>query len=103
MIVLSFYYKHGVPFDADYYMNKHVPMVKEAIVDMGATKCEVKKFLTAPDGSTPLYQYSFSIFFESREALDLFFAHPKLPAFQADVPNYYEGNPDVYIEKLLQA
>lgn len=101
MIVLSFYYRHGVSFNAEYYFNKHVPMVKNAIIDMGANRCEVKKYITSADGSTPPYQFSFSLFFESKEALDFFFAHPTLPELQGDVPNYYEGNPDVFIEEVL--
>ncbi|MGE5703719.1 MAG: EthD family reductase [Clostridia bacterium] len=101
MIALTFYYKHGVSFDADYYLSKHVPMVKKAIVNMGAKSCEVKKYIASADGSTPLYQYSFSIFFESQEALDSFFVHPTLPELQSDVPNYYAGNPDVLIENVI--
>lgn len=102
MIVLSFYYKQGVSFNEEYYFNSHIPLVNSEVFKMGVSKCDVKKFVTSADGSIPPYRFSFSLYFESQEALDSFFANPKLKDLQQDVQNYYAGHPDVFIEELIQ-
>lgn len=100
MIVLSFYYKQGISFNEDYYYKHHIPLVKSEVFNMGACKYEVKKFVTSTDSSVPPYQFSFSLHFPSQEQLDTFFSNPKLKDLQNDVANYYDGNPDVFVEEL---
>ncbi|WCN38386.1 EthD family reductase [Aneurinibacillus uraniidurans] len=100
MIVLSFYYKQNVSFNEEYYYKQHIPLVKNEVFKMGACKYEVKKFVTAADGSAPPYQFSFSLHFPSQKQLDEFFSNPKLKDLQNDVANYYDGNPDVFIEEI---
>lgn len=102
MLVLTFHYKQGVPFDESYYLNTHVAVLsRKAVLEMGAAKYEVKKVLSSADGATPAYSFIFSLYFETREALESFIGDPRVQELKADVPNYYVGEQDIYIEEVV--
>ncbi|CAH1206192.1 hypothetical protein PAECIP111891_02820 [Paenibacillus allorhizoplanae] len=102
MLVLTFHYKQGIPFDEAYYLNTHVALLsKKTVLEMGATKYEVKKVLSSADGTTPRYSFIFSLYFETKEALESFISNPVVQELKDDVANYYVGEQDIYIEEVV--
>jgi uncharacterized protein (TIGR02118 family) len=102
MIVLTFYYKRDIPFDEAYYFNSHLPLLsRKTVLEMGASKYEVRKVLSAADGSPAPYSFKFHLYFESKEALEVFIGDPRIKALQDDVSNYYIGEQDIYIEEVV--
>lgn len=102
MIVLTFCYKRDIPFDETYYFNSHLPLLsRKTVLEMGASKYEVKKVLSSADGSSAPYSFIFNLYFESKEALDVFVSDPRIKALQDDVSNYYIGEQDIYIEEVV--
>ncbi|MBD3919029.1 EthD family reductase [Paenibacillus sp. PR3] len=102
MIVLTFCYKREIPFDETYYFNSHLPLLsKKTVLEMGATKYEVKKVLSSAHGAPAPYSFIFNLYFESQAALDAFIRDPRIKALQDDVSNYYIGEQDIYIEEVV--
>ncbi|GMK41434.1 hypothetical protein PCCS19_44900 [Paenibacillus sp. CCS19] len=102
MIVLTFCYKREIPFDENYYFNTHLPLLsKKTVLEMGATKYEVRKVLSSANGIPAPYSFIFNLYFESQEALDAFINDPRIPALQDDISNYYVGEQDIYMEEIV--
>lgn len=102
MYVLTFCYKQEVPLDEDYYLHTHVARLSQrTVLEMGATKYEVKKVLSAADGTLPKYSYVFNLYFESKELLETFIRDPRVQELKDDVANYYDGEQDIYIEEVV--
>ncbi|WP_165452400.1 EthD family reductase [Paenibacillus thalictri] len=102
MIVLTFCYKRDIPFDENYYFNSHLPnMSRKTVLEMGASKYEVKRVLSSADGSPVPYSFVFLLYFESREALESFIKDPRIKALQDDVSKYYIGEQDIFIEEIV--
>ncbi|TVY07567.1 EthD family reductase [Paenibacillus cremeus] len=102
MIILTFCYKRDIGFDENYYFNSHLPnMSMKTVLEMGASKYEVKKVLSSADGSPVPYSFIFHLYFESKEALETFINDPRIKALQEDVSNYYIGEQDIFIEEIV--
>jgi uncharacterized protein (TIGR02118 family) len=101
MTVLRVFYKHGVRFDEDYYLSKHLPLASAIMGPFGVKNVEVVKISAAPDGSKPAYQFIFSAYFESPEALQKAMQGPRMPELLGDIANYYDGSPEVLIGEVL--
>lgn len=102
MYVLTFCYKQEVPLDETYYLHTHVARLSQkTVLEMGATKYEVKKVLSAADGTSPRYSFIFSLYFKSKEMLETFIRDPRVQELKDDVANYYEGEQDIYIEEVV--
>jgi uncharacterized protein (TIGR02118 family) len=102
MYILTFCYKAGIPLDEDYYLHTHVARLSQkTVLEMGATKYEVKKVLSAADGTSPRYSFVFSLYFESKELLEAFIHNPSVQELKDDVANYYNGEQDIYIEEVV--
>jgi len=92
-------YGEGKRFDADYYVNKHIPMVQKALgaackgigVDIGLGG-------RAP-GSKPAFVAMAHLLFDSVEAFQGAFG-PHAAEFAKDAPNYTDIAPDVQISEV---
>ncbi|MFN0225826.1 MULTISPECIES: EthD family reductase [Paenibacillus] len=102
MVVLTFCYKRDIPFDENYYFNFHLPnLSSKTVLEMGACKYEVRKVLYSADSSITPYSFLFHLYFESKDALETFISDPRIKALQDDVPNYYIGEQDIFIEEIV--
>ncbi|WP_379141018.1 EthD family reductase [Paenibacillus sp. sgz500992] len=102
MIVLTFCYKRDIPFAENYYFNSHLPnLSRKTVLEMGASKYEVKKVLSSADGSSAPYSFIFNLYFESKDALETFISDPRIKVLQDDVSNYYIGKQDIFIEEIV--
>ena len=101
MIKVSVLYPNGVAsrFDMTYYLQKHMPMVKErlgaalrgASVEQGVGGME--------PGSPPAYLAMGHLLFESIEAFQQSFT-PNAPVIVGDVPNFTNTQPTVQISEV---
>ncbi len=91
MTVLRVLYKHGAKFDEDYYVSKHLPLVRSVFRSFGLRSIEVMKVSTMADGPTPVYQLIFSAYFDSEAAVQTALHSPQIAPVLRDVANFFPG------------
>lgn len=96
MVSLIVLYSADISFDREYYLNTHVPLVRQAMTPLGMQACEVDELLPGLDGSPPPYQVVFRMHFESLDVLQAALAKAGADVM-ADIPNYYAGQPDMLV------
>lgn len=101
MIKISVLYPNsdGARFDIDYYVTRHMPMVRDTI----GTACKgigVEQGLSggAPGTRPPFIAVGY-ILLDSAQALETAFA-PHVPKFLADIPNYTAIEPVIQISDV---
>lgn len=100
MATITFCYKTDVPFNEDYYRDKHLAWCNEVLKPLGMQRYEVKKFFQALDGSKPPYQLTCTLYFESTEALQAVLSSETSQEGLKDVVNFYEGFPDMFVGEV---
>jgi uncharacterized protein (TIGR02118 family) len=101
MTVLRVCYKHGVRFDEDYYISKHLPLTGSVMGPHGLKSVEMVRVTAAADGSKPLYQVIFSAYFESAAGLQNVMQSARIGEVLGDIQNFYDGAPDVLIGEVV--
>lgn len=101
MTVLRVCYKHGVRFDEGYYTSKHLPLAARVFGPHGVKSVELVRVTATADGSKPPYQVIFSAYFESAAGLQNAMQSPRMAEVLGDIPNYYDGAPDVLIGEVV--
>jgi uncharacterized protein (TIGR02118 family) len=101
MIKVSVFYpnKEGARFDMDYYLQKHMPMVRQKMA--GAMKSMgVEQGISggAPGAPSP-YRVITHMTFDSMEAYQNAFS-PHAQTIMADIPNYTDLQPLVQISEI---
>jgi uncharacterized protein (TIGR02118 family) len=101
MIKISVLYpnRDGAKFDMDYYVTRHMPMVRDTIgpackgigVEQGVAG-------GAPGAPAPFVAVGY-ILLDSLQALEAAFA-PHVPKFLADIPNYTAIEPVIQISEV---
>ena len=102
MIKVSVFYPHeeNKPFDLNYYMEKHIPMVIELLGDnlKGAT---IEKGLGGPEsGSSPTYVVMTNMYFDSVADFENSFG-PNADTIMGDKPNYTEVDPIIQMSEVI--
>ena len=101
MIKISVLYPNsdGAKFDMDYYVNRHMPMVRDTI-GPACKGIAVEQGLAggAPGSPAPFVAVG-HILLESAQALETAFA-PHVPKFLADIPNYTAIEPVIQISEV---
>lgn len=102
MILVTVMYPAGseTRFDLDYYLSKHMPLVRERWTPHGLRQAQVIKGVGQADGSAPAYQMMALLTFNS---LDDFKAAGKAHAREifADIPNFTDAQALVQINDIL--
>ncbi len=102
MIMVTVMYPAGADtrFDVDYYLTKHMPLVKERWGQHGLKSAQVLRGAAKPDGSAADYQMMALITFGS---LDDFKAAGKAHGKEifADIPNFTNAQAVVQINDVL--
>ena len=101
MTVLRVCYRHGVRFDEQYYLGKHLPMAGAIMGALGMKKAEIVKVSGSVPGFTAPYQFVFSAYFDSPADVQQCMQDPRMEQVLGDVKNYYEGEADVMIGEIL--
>ena len=101
MILVSVMYPGGadaLPFDLDYYLKHHMPLVRERWSSMGLEKVEVVKASGTPDGSPAPFQVMALLTFRSLDDFQKAGAAHGKEIF-GDIPNFFKGQPVVQINE----
>jgi uncharacterized protein (TIGR02118 family) len=102
MIVVTVMYPAGPgkTFDLDYYLTKHIPLVKERWTSLGLKSAQVLRGAGQPDGSAPVYQMMVLLTFGS---VDDFKAAGKAHGAEifADVAKFTNIQPVVQLNEIL--
>ena len=102
MIVVSVMYpaNSSGKFDRDYYLQKHMPLVRERWSGMGMQKVQILQGAGTPDGADPPYRVitllSFGSMQEFQEA-----AGAHAGELFADIPNFTDTQPIIQISEEI--
>ena len=98
--VLTVAYKRDVQLDEGYYLTRHAEIIERVLVPLGLERTEMRKIPAAADSPAPP-----PIHLER-----LFSVGPGAPGGPAepgqrgrlgDIPNYYQGAPDIFVGEVL--
>jgi uncharacterized protein (TIGR02118 family) len=89
----------GKKFDLDYYVNKHIAMVKERLGPVGLVRCEVDK---AADPSSPFIAIGHLYFNSLEDCQNGLLAPDHSAAFMADMPNYTDATVQIQISEIIE-
>lgn len=100
MVTVSYPAGANTKFDSDYYMTKHIPLVRERWSPLGLGNVQVVRGSAKADGSGPDYQIMAMLSFDS---LDSFKAAGKAHGKEifADIPNFTDAQAVVQINEVL--
>ena len=89
MIVMSasYPYAKGKKFDETYYVNKHIPLVREVLGDL-VKDVAIYKGLPGLDGGDPAFFYRADMIFASMEDVGKALSGPRVGEMMADTANY---------------
>lgn len=101
MIKISVFYpyKEGAAFNMDYYVTRHMPMVRDTIGAACKGIAVEQGVGGGAPGSKPPFVAIGHILLESAAALPTAFA-PNVPKFMADIPNYTAIEPVIQISEV---
>jgi len=102
MVVLSLFYPNqsSGQFDEDYYVNRHVPLVRERWGPMGLTDIRLLRGIGTPDGALAPYRVVALVTFDSAEALSQALDSHRDEIF-ASIPRYTDIEPVIQISEAL--
>ncbi len=103
MIRVSVLYPHkeGARFDHEYYANKHMPLVRDLMGNMGLVDSGVDKGIGTmdPNAPAPYVSIGFLTFNTIEELQAAFGAHAS--EVMADIPNYTDIEPQIQISEIV--
>ncbi|TAJ84557.1 EthD family reductase [Reyranella sp.] len=95
MVVFSVLYpsSDGARFDAAYYDNSHIPLVKSAFASTGLKTVQVMRGVSAGGGGPAPYILMAHLTFESADALKASLTGPRAPEVFADIAKFTDVQP----------
>lgn len=102
MILVTAMYpsRPGSKFDLDYYLQKHIPLVKQRWSSMGLEEVRLVKGLGTADGADPPYRIIALLFFRSMEDFQAA-AAKHAPEILGDVANFTDAGPTLQISEVI--
>ncbi len=98
--VTVFYpYQPGKSFDMEYYVNRHIPMVKEKLGEACKSASVLKGVACIPPGTPPVYTAMTLFTFESIDTFRQAF-NPHAETIMADRTNYTTIQPIIQIDEI---
>lgn len=99
-VTAAYPYREGARMDAAYYVERHVPLVRGLVGD-ALKGCTVSRGLASitPGQPAPLVLVA-DFLFDSVEAFQAAFG-PHAPRIMADVPNFTDIAPQIFISEVL--
>lgn len=98
-VLVAYPKKDGTRFDFDYYSKKHVPMVA-GFMGANAVKTEVRKGLSAPDGSPPAFVCVATFWIKSVDDFKATLGQHG-PQILGDIPNYTNIEPIIQVDEVI--
>jgi uncharacterized protein (TIGR02118 family) len=100
-VTVSYPNADGTTFDHDYYLNKHLPLVRSRL-GAAVKRAEVDRAIGGPEGSAPAWMASGHLFFDSLDAFQNSFG-PHAEEILADIPNFTNVQPHLVISESVSA
>lgn len=102
MIVFTVMYPHGPDkhFDMDYYLAKHIPLVREKVGDALKGVTVDKGLSSREPGSAPTYAAITRLLFDTVEDVATRMT-PHSPMFNEDIPNFTNIKPFVQVSEVI--
>jgi uncharacterized protein (TIGR02118 family) len=102
MVLVSVLYPNqpGTRFDERYYMERHIPLVRQRWEAMGLTDLRLLRGTNTPDGGTAPYRVIALLTFASAEALQEAAAAHGGEIF-GDIPNFTDVQPVAQVNEAL--
>jgi uncharacterized protein (TIGR02118 family) len=102
MILITVMYPAGAEtkFDSEYYLNKHIPLVKELWTEHGLKNIQVLRGAGKPDGGAPDYQMMALLTFGSLEDFKGAGKSHGREVF-ADIPNFTNAQAVLQINDII--
>ena len=102
MVLLSVLYPNqpGTRFDEHYYVERHIPLVRQRWEGMGLTDLRLLRGTGTPDGGAAPYRLIALLSFTSAEALQRCVAAHGAELF-GDIPNFTDVQPLVQLNEPL--
>ena len=102
MVTVSVIYPNqpGIRFDERYYLDKHIPLVRERWEPMGLTELRLLRGTNTPDGAAAPFRVMALLTFESAEALRKASAAHGGELF-GDIPNFTDVQPVAQVNETL--
>ena len=100
MILVSVLYPNspGTHFDERYYLEKHIPLVRDRWSGLGMQEVRVLRGLGTPDGGAAPYRMTALLTFDSTEALQRC-AEAHGPEIFGDIPNFTNVQPVLQVNE----
>jgi uncharacterized protein (TIGR02118 family) len=92
--------KDGVRFDVEYYLDKHIPMLRAKLGAALTNGAVERGLMGGRPGEQPAFIIMGHLYFESVEAFQAAFG-PHAAAIMADIPNYSSVLPTIQISEVL--
>jgi uncharacterized protein (TIGR02118 family) len=101
MVKISVFYpfKDGSSFDMSYYVNKHIPMVRQKLGPACKGVAVEQGIAGGAPGSQPTYSAMGHLLFDSVESFQTAFA-PHAAAIMGDIPNYTTVQPIIQVSEV---
>ena len=92
----------GSKFDESYYMEKHIPMVKQQLASRGLVRVEVNKGISGsdPNAPAPFIFIANLVFNTVEEVHEAFKATGR--EVMGDIPNYTDIKPQIQISEMVE-
>ena len=82
----------GATFDESYYMQTHIPLVRQRWEQLGLTNVAVMRGVPGPDGARPVYTMVALLTFATMDQFQAAAAQHGREIF-ADIPNFTSASP----------
>jgi uncharacterized protein (TIGR02118 family) len=92
-------YKDGVGFDMTYYLNSHIPMVRQKLGAACKGAAVEQGVAGGVPGTQPAYVAMGHLLFDTVESFQVAFA-PHAATIMADIPNYTALQPIIQISEV---
>jgi uncharacterized protein (TIGR02118 family) len=92
-------YQNGARFDMGYYLDKHIPMVRQKLGAACKGILVEAGLAGGAPGSSPTYTAMAHLSFDSVDAFQAAFG-PHAATIMGDIPNYYSVQPIVQVSEV---
>lgn len=102
MVLVSVLYPNqsGSRFDERYYLDKHIPLVRQRWESMGLTDLRLLRGTNTPDGGAAPFRVMALLTFKSGEAMQKAVAAHGAELF-GDIPNFTDVQPVAQVNEAL--
>lgn len=99
-VTVMYEQKEGMRFDENYFLNQHMPFVREKLEPLGMIKAEVDRGISGGGGNPAPYLFLAHMLFESFDVFQSAFGQVR-EEISSDVPKYTDIKPKIQISEIV--